>query len=187
VNEIAERYRRLADRFAERIAAVPPDRWQSPSPCDGWTALDVVRHVVESHSLFLALVNRETGPLPDVAEDPAGAWDAARAAVQADLDDPARAAAEYEGRFGRGTFAEAVDRFANTDLVVHGWDLARATGQDDRIDPEDVRRVLAATTSLDDSMRGPKTFGPPVDVPADADEQTRMLAFLGRRPHRPLS
>jgi uncharacterized protein (TIGR03086 family) len=181
MSEIAERYRRRSDRFAARIAAVPPDRWQNPSPCEGWTALDVVRHVVDSQARFLALVGRETGPVPEVADDPAGAWDAVRSVVQADLEDPDRATAEYEGRFGRGTFEQAVDRFGTTDLVVHAWDLARATGQDDRIDPEDVRHVMAATAALDDSMRGPKTFRPPVEVPDNADEQTRMLAFLGRR------
>jgi uncharacterized protein (TIGR03086 family) len=182
MREVAERYRRLSGAFAARIATVPADRWEDPSPCEGWTARDVVRHVVGSQARFLRLVGRELGPVPDVADDPAGAWDAARAVVQADLDDPVRAAAEFDGLFGRTTFAQAVDRFGNTDLVVHAWDLARATGQDERLPPEEVRRVLAATAGLEDSMRGPRTFGPPVDVPPDADEQTRMLAFLGRRP-----
>jgi uncharacterized protein (TIGR03086 family) len=182
MNEIADRYHRLSAAFAARIAAVPPDRWGSPSPCEGWTALDVVKHVVESQQRFLQLVGRDAGPVPDPAADPAAAFDTVRAAVRADLADPARAGAEYEGRFGRGTFAQAIDRFGNTDLVVHAWDLARATGQDERLEPQDVRRVLAATAGLGDSMRGPTTFGPPVEVPDDADEQTRMLAFLGRRP-----
>jgi uncharacterized protein (TIGR03086 family) len=181
MSEIAERYRRLSELFAARIAAVPPDRWQDPSPCEGWTALDVVRHVVDSQGRFLSLVGRELGPVPDVAADPAAAWDAARAKVLADLDDPVRADAEYDGMFGRGTFAGAVDRFGNTDLVVHAWDLARATGQDARLDPDDVRRVLAATADLSDSMRARGAFGPAVEVPNDADEQTRMLAHLGRR------
>jgi uncharacterized protein (TIGR03086 family) len=178
---ISERYRRRSDQFAARIAAVPPDRWDSPSPCEGWTALDVVRHVVDSQVRFLGLVGRDPGPLPDVADDPARAWAAARAGVQADLDDPVRAAAEYDGRFGRGTFAEAVDRFGNVDLVVHGWDLARATGQDDRLDPDDVRHLLDTTSWLGDAQRGPQTFGPALDVPPDADDQTRLLAHLGRR------
>jgi uncharacterized protein (TIGR03086 family) len=181
MSEISERYRRLSDKFAARIAAVPPDRWGSPSPCEEWTALDVVRHVVETQGMFLGLVNRKMGPIPDVTEDPAGAWDAARATIQADLDDPERAAAEYEGRFGRSTFEQAIDGFINTDLVVHGWDLARATGQDERIDPADLQRVLARSAALGDAMRGPKTFGPPIEAPADADDQTRLLAFLGRR------
>jgi hypothetical protein len=69
----------------------------------------------------------------------------------------------------------------NTDLVVHGWDLARATGQDEQLDPAEVRRVLEATAGMGALIRGGGAFGPPVEVPEDADEQTRMLAHLGPR------
>jgi uncharacterized protein (TIGR03086 family) len=181
MSEISERYQRLSDEFAARIAAVPADRWNSPSPCEDWSARDVVRHVVETQGMFLGLVDRKLGPVPDVAEDPVGAWDAARAVVQADLDDPARAGAEFEGQLGRQTFEAAVDRFINLDLTVHGWDLARATGQDERIELADVQRALATARSFGDSLRGPGVCGPEVEAPADADEQTRMRAVLGRR------
>jgi uncharacterized protein (TIGR03086 family) len=181
MSDISERYRRLSDQFAARIAAVPDDRWDSPSPCDEWTARDVVKHVVESQGMFLGLVDRKLGPVPDPAEDPAGAWDAARAVVQADLDDPARASAGFDGHFGRSTLEHAVDRFVVLDLIVHGWDLAHTTGQDDRIPPEDVQRAMEISEALGDSLRSPGVCGPPVEVPAGADEQTRMLAHLGRR------
>jgi uncharacterized protein (TIGR03086 family) len=181
MSEISERYRRLSDQFAARIRAVPADRWDAPTPCAEWTTRDLVRHVVDTQGMFLGLVNRKIGPIPDVAENPAGAWDAARAAIQADLDDPVRAAAEYDGFLGRRTFEASVDQFLNVDLVVHGWDLARATGQDETIAPEDLRRVLDATRVFGDSMRSPKAFGPALEAPAGADEQTRLLAFLGRQ------
>jgi uncharacterized protein (TIGR03086 family) len=179
--EIADRYRRLAGAFADRIAAVPADRWADVSPCDGWTARDVVRHVVDSQGIFLRLVGREPGPLPDVDADPAAAWDAARAPIQAGLDDPELAAAEFDGMFGRSTFAAAVDTFLGLDLVVHGWDLARATGQDETIDPADLDRALASARGFGDALRGPGVCGPELEVAPDADAQTRTLAFLGRR------
>jgi uncharacterized protein (TIGR03086 family) len=181
MSQISDRYRRLSDRFAARIAAVPEDRWANPSPCPEWNARDLVRHVVETQGMFLGLVGRKLGPVPDVDADPAAAWDAARAVVQADLDDPERAAAEFDGLMGRSSFEQAVDRFLNMDLVVHGWDLARATGQDERIDPEDIRHVMTVAPTLGDNLRGPHVCGPEVEVPSGADEQTRMLAFLGRR------
>jgi uncharacterized protein (TIGR03086 family) len=181
MSEISERYRRLSDQFAARVRAVPVDRWDATTPCAEWTVRDLVRHVVDTQGMFLGLVDRKIGPMPDVAEDPAGAWDAARAAVQADLDDPGRAAVEYEGYFGRSTFEASVDQFLSTDLVVHGWDLARATGQDEAIAPDDARRVMDATRVFGEAMRGPQAFGPEVEAPPGADEQTRMLAFLGRR------
>ncbi|HLI73307.1 MAG TPA: TIGR03086 family metal-binding protein, partial [Acidimicrobiales bacterium] len=141
MSEVSERYKRLSDAFAAKIAAVPADKWSSPSPCSEWTARDVVRHVVSTQGMFLGFVGREIGEIPSVDDDPAGAWDAARAQVQAVLDDPERASQEFDGITGRSTFEAAVGRFLCMDLVVHGWDLARSAGLDERIAPEDVGRV----------------------------------------------
>lgn len=181
MTEIADRYRRLSRAFADEVAAVPPEGWDAPTPCVDWTVRDLVAHVVETQGLFLGFVGRSSGDGPAVAADPAGAWEVARAAVQADLDDPERATAEFEGFQGRTTFEAAVDRFLNTDLVVHGWDLARATGQDEHIDPDDVVRVRAVCEGFGEAMRDPRAFGPELDTPAGADDQTRLLAFLGRQ------
>lgn len=181
MSAIADRYRRLAGDFQGTVDAVPPDRWAAPSPCEGWTALDVVRHVVESQGLFLGRVGREVDDLPPVDEDPSAAWAAARAVVQADLEDPDRASASYEGAFGRMTFEQAVDGFLCTDLVVHRWDVARASGLDERIDPDELERVMAQAESFGDAMRSPRAFGPPLEPPPGADRQTEVLAFLGRR------
>ena len=181
MTEVSERYRRLGDAFAAKIAAVPADRWASPSPCTEWTARDIVRHVITTQGLFLGFVNRELGDIPSVDDDPAAAWDAARAVVVADLEDPERAAAEFQGFQGTSTFEAGVDRFLNFDLVVHGWDLARAAGLDERIDPDDLARVKGAAEAFGPAMRGPQAFGPELEPPAGADEQTKVLAFLGRR------
>ncbi len=182
MSEVSERYKRLSDAFAAKIAAVPADKWSSPSPCSEWTARDVVRHVVSTQGMFLGFVGREIGEIPSVDDDPAGAWDAARAQVQADLDDPERASQEFDGITGRSTFEAAVGRFLCMDLVVHGWDLARSAGLDERIAPEDVGRVRKQAEEFGDALRSPGAFGPAVDAPNGADEQAQLLAFLGRRP-----
>jgi uncharacterized protein (TIGR03086 family) len=181
MTEIADRYRRLSAALAATMAGVPDDRWSSPSPCEGWTARDVASHLVQSQGMFLGFVGEEVGEGPSVDEDPAAAWDAARARVQAALDDPAVADREFDGFAGRSTLSAAVDRFLNCDLVIHRWDLARATGQDDSIDPDDAERVLDVVTGFGDEFRSPGAFGPEIPVDADADVQTRMLAFCGRR------
>lgn len=181
MSDTSERYARLSEDFAGTVAAVPADRWSSASPCEGWDARDVVRHVVDTQGMFLGLVGRELGGIPSVDEDPRAAWDAARAVVQADLDDPRRAGTAFDGFFGRTTFAEAVDRFLCFDLVVHRWDLARATGQDERLDPGDVRWAHGATASFGEHLRGNSVCGPELTPPEGADAQTRFLAFVGRR------
>lgn len=181
MDDIAQRYRRLADDFVATVAAVPDGRWDSPSPCEDWTARDVVTHVVETQGMFLGLVGREPGDLPAVDDDPVAAVRAATRRTQADLDDPHRAAEQFDGYFGRTTYAKAVDRFLSFDLVIHRWDLARAAGLDDRLDPADVARLRETAQGFGDALRESGACGPALEPPPHADEQTRLLAFLGRK------
>ncbi|HEX2040963.1 MAG TPA: TIGR03086 family metal-binding protein [Acidimicrobiales bacterium] len=179
---VSDRYRAMAADFTSRVEAVPPDRWESPSPCEGWTARDVVRHMVGNVDWFFGMIGRARPDGPSVDDDPAGAWAAARDAMQAALDDPQVAGAEYEGAFGRSTLEQSVDRFMCIDLLVHAWDLARAAGLDERLDADEVHRVFEAVQPMDEMLRSPQAFGPKVEPPEDADEQARLLAFLGRNP-----
>jgi uncharacterized protein (TIGR03086 family) len=182
MSEIADRYRRLTADFAAAIEAVPADRWSAPTPCEGWTALDLVQHVVDSQSIMRSMIGREPTGAPPAADDPLASFRSATAVVQADLDDPAIAETPFTGLMGETTYEAAIDRFANTDLVVHRWDLARATGGDERLDAADVERVVEVTAGFDEQMmRSPGVFGPEVAVPDGADAQTKMLGILGRR------
>jgi uncharacterized protein (TIGR03086 family) len=164
------------------VSQVPAERWEAQTPCPDWKARDLVKHVVDTQGMFLGFIGLELGDIPAVADDPAGAWDAARAKVSAALNDPQTAKTEFDGFGGRSTFEDGVDRFLCFDLVVHGWDLARATGLDETIPAEDLTRVRAAAEAFGDAMRGPGAFGPEIEPPRDADEQARLLAFLGRQP-----
>ena len=181
MSEIADRYGRLADEFADAVAAVPEERWTSASPCDDWTARDVVEHVCSTQGMFLGFVDEPAGEGPPVAEDPVGAWRAASAPVVAVLADPARASATFDGFFGETSFESAIDRFANFDLVVHRWDLARATGGDDRIDEADAQRVLDGVAAFGPALYSAGVCAEPIEVADDADVATRMLAVVGRR------
>jgi uncharacterized protein (TIGR03086 family) len=176
----ADRYQRLAAAFADTVDAVAPTAWDNPSPCPGWSARDVLRHVVDSQNLFFGLVGKPPVVAPSVDDDPSAAWRTTSGAVLADLRDPITASVEFDGFFGRTSFAQAVERFLCLDLVVHRWDLARAAGLDDAIPADDVAMVMAGTEQMGDAMRGPGAFGPALEAPEGADPQTRMLAFLGR-------
>lgn len=177
----ADRYRLLAERFTAVVDAVPADRWAAPSPCEGWTARDVVGHVVESQRGYAEGAGETLPAGPEVADDPAGAWHATRAAVQALLDDPARAGRVVEGRMGTTSVGATMGRFHCVDLVVHGWDLARAAGVDDQVPSDQLAWVRAQVEQLSDLARQPQAFGPEVEAPAGADETARTMAFLGRR------
>lgn len=74
------------------------------------------------------------------------------------------------------------DRFYTSDVFMHTCDLARATGQDERLDPGKCTELLEGMLPLDDALRQSGHYGPRVEVPDDADVQTRLLAFIGRHP-----
>jgi len=183
MNAIADRYRTLADAFEAKVAGVRPDDWSNASPCADWSARDVVAHVIEVHGMMVRPLDTGLSDAPEVADDPLAAFRSARADLERVLDDPAVADAEYDGMFGRTSVAATVDRFLGFDLVVHGWDLARATGQDETIPGAEVDRVLAFVEQIGTStMRENGVTGPEVPVPPDAPAQDRMLGLLGRNP-----
>jgi uncharacterized protein (TIGR03086 family) len=180
MSEISERFRDLASKFTTLVDAVPANRWESASPCEGWTARDVVGHMVGNCSTFLGLIDRKAPPGPAVADDPRGAWANGRDAIQAALDDPAVASTEYEGFMGKSTFEQGISQFVFIDLIVHSWDLARAAGLDEKLDSSDVHWAFETVKPLDEMMRTPGVCGPKVDTPPGADEQVEFLAFMGR-------
>ena len=178
----SERYAKLAGQMADRIAAVPADRWDSVTPCDGWTARDLLDHLVDGPSGMFAMAGLDPIPTgPDRGEDPLGAFTHVTQAVQAGLEDPVLAATAFDLPMGPQTVEGAVGQFLCGDLVVHQWDLARATGQDETLDADEVRGMHAALLPMDGFLRAPGIFGPKIDPPADADEQTAFLCFLGRQ------
>ena len=182
MSEIAERYARIADGFSARLAAVPPGAWSNPSPCPDWTAHDVAKHVVDTTRRVLTRLTGGDPTPPDSDEDLAAAWQVESNAVKAALADPERAKTEVTGMGGMQPFEEMIGGVMCADTLIHTWDLARATGQDDRLDAEGITAARAYLEPMDEMMRVPGGMGPKIDPPADADEQTRLLTFVGRQP-----
>jgi uncharacterized protein (TIGR03086 family) len=184
VSEIADRYRVVAEGLTKRVDAVPANAWDNPAPCEGWVARDVIRHLVEWIPGFLQSgsgVDLPSGPSVD--NDPAGAWKVLTTGVQALLDDPQVAAKEFSHpRAGRHSLEDAIATFFLGDVLIHTWDLARATGGDEALDADEVHRMFAASEPYDEMLRSSGQYGPRVTVPDDADEQTKLVAFVGRQP-----
>jgi uncharacterized protein (TIGR03086 family) len=184
MSSAADEHRLIAGVFTERVRGVAPDSWDSPAPCDGWVARDVVRHLVEWFPAFLeagAGVDLPAGPSAD--DDPVAAWTVHSDGVQALLDDPATPGRVLSNpHVGELPLDTAVDMFYTSDVFLHTWDLARATGQDERLDAARCARLLEGMLPMDAALRSSGHYGPRVEVPGDADAQTRLLAFIGRRP-----
>jgi uncharacterized protein (TIGR03086 family) len=180
---MAQRYRNVAERFSRRVREVPAGAWGNPAPCEGWVARDVVRHLVEWVPSFLpAEAGVDGEAIPPVEDDPVGAWEALDGALQAALDNPAVAAAEFDSRAGRHTVEGAIGMFILPDILVHTWDLARAAGLDETLDAGEVHDLFVGMEPHDEMLRQSGHYGPRIEVPADADEQTKLIAFTGRRP-----
>jgi len=178
----AERHREIGQVFTDRVRGTRS--WDAPAPVDGWTARDVVRHLVEWLPAFIAGGSSVRLPaVPSVDDDPGGAWQAHVDAVQALLDDPATAELTLSNpHLGQIPLDRAIDQFYTSDVFMHTWDLARATGQDDRLDPEFCAVLLAGMEPMEEVIRSSGQYGPRVPVKDDADAQTKMLAFIGRDP-----
>jgi uncharacterized protein (TIGR03086 family) len=182
MSDIAERYERITAQFTDRVRAVPADSWNSPSPCEGWTARDVVGHLTEWIPAFFGSQGVEFPTVPSVQDDPVGAWETVQQTIAKALAEPTMAAKQIETPFSTQSLAETVDMIVTGDVFTHTWDLARATGQDETLDPAHLQLMIAAMGEMpEDVLRAEGMFGPRIDVPADADDQTRFLAYAGRR------
>lgn len=178
----ADRHRRVATRFSEVVDGVTD--WDAGTPVPEWRVRDVVGHLVTWFPPFLAGgAGVDLGVGPSVDDDPVGAWAHQAAAVQAVLDDTGAADRVLANpHIGEVALPEAIDRFYTSDVLLHTWDLARASGQDDALDPEECAILLAGMEPMEGVLRGSGQYGPAVPVAPDADVQTRLIAFIGRDP-----
>jgi uncharacterized protein (TIGR03086 family) len=182
MSDAAERHRTHAAAFSTRVQGVTA--WDVPSPVPEWTARDVVHHLIEWFPGFLEAGSGIRLPAgPSVGEDPVAAWQYHADSIQAILDDPACESVTFaHPHIPPCPLPEAIDRFYTTDVFMHTWDLARATGQDDRLDAAECTILLHGMEPLDEMLRASGQYGARVPVADDADDQARLIAFIGRDP-----
>lgn len=177
----SERHRAIAADFTAAVAQVPD--WDAPTPVAQWHARDVVGHLVGWLPGFLEGGGVSLPAVPWADGDPAAAWAAHTTAVQALLDDPTTAERTFERPYVPAQpLGQAIDTFYTADVFMHTWDLARAAGVEVALDPELCARLVDGMAEIEDVLRSSGQYGPAVPVPADADPQTRLIAFIGRDP-----
>jgi uncharacterized protein (TIGR03086 family) len=182
VSDVSDRYETVAAGFTARLVAITPDEWSGPTPCPDWTVQALVAHVIGTQRAVLTRLDEST-PAPVDADgdgDLVAQWQEAWRAVSDALRDDARASTIVGGMFGEQSFTSLVGRLVCTDLLVHTWDLARATAQDERLDVAAVSSSEAFLASIDDAIRAPGGFAEKITPTPDADDQTRFLNFCGR-------
>ena len=175
----AGRHAAVAGGFG-RLVAQTPD-WSAPAPVDGWTARDVVDHLVTWFPGFLAGGGVELPSGPSVADDPVAAWQHQADAVQAVVEQRGEESFTHP-RAGTHRLADAVDQFYTADVFMHSWDLARASGQDAGLDEDFAARLLEGMRPIEQLLRDSGQYGPAVPVPDDAPLVDRLMGFIGRDP-----
>ncbi len=170
----------MADGFGRRLAAVQDDQWGAPTPCTDWDVRALVAHVIATHERVASSVTESTPREVDADGDLPGQWSEASASIAGALDDPGLASKTVGGMFGEQPFESLVGRLLCADTLFHTWDLARATGQDEHLDPEGVQKAMEFLEPIDDALRRPGGFAPKLGAPDDASAQTRFLNFGGR-------
>ncbi len=175
----AARHEEVAAAFS-RIAEGTTD-WSAPTPVDGWTAIDVVDHLVSWFGGFLASGGIDLPAGPPVADDPVAAWHHHASGVQALLDK--RGDEEFtHPLLGPGQLAATIDRFYTSDVFMHSWDLARATGRSPQLDEDFAAQMLEGMRPIEAMLRGSGQYGPAVPVPEDAPAVEQLMGFVGRDP-----
>lgn len=180
---------RALDGFEAVVAGVPPDRWDAPSPCEGWCAADVAGHVtgalraIQARAAGTAVAEAAAQPRSAAGDDPLVAWRAARADLMAALgpaDLARRVPLPWGGEMLLGEF---VARYP-LEIVVHTWDLAQATGQAAVLDPGLVRGALQTARQFATAGRAAGLIGPECAVADDAGDLPQLLAIFGRSVNR---
>ena len=184
--DIVDLHRRACEGFGVHVRAVRDDQWDRPTPCADWDVRALVNHLVYEDRWTPPLVAGQT--IADVGDrfdgdllgdDPAAAYDEAAGEAVAAFHQPGVTERTVHLSFGETPADEyAWQLFA--DHLVHGWDLARAIGADDHLDPELVDACATWFATNEEFYRRGGAIGPRPSLPDDADPQTRLLAAFGR-------
>lgn len=188
MNDIMDYYTRAQAEFDAALTRVPAEGWDRPSACEEWTVRDVTGHAIWGQQLVRSWATGQPEPdLPGApgtpspeagkaaGDDPLATWRATRERSVAALTPDALQRVVPSGAFG-GNPVVAFLGILVLDFLAHTWDVH----QDIRLDPELVTWAFEGARHKE-LRRAPGFLGPALTAPSGADEQTRFLAFLGRR------
>ena len=182
-------YQQAVDKTGRLVAGVKQEQMANPTPCRKFDSRALINHIIGANYFFVAMQRGEKidagAPTPDfVGDNAAAAYQQSAQAVLAMWQ--TSGVMEQTFNFPGGMTMPGPEAFgvAMMETVIHGWDLARATGQDATIDPatagtllEGVRGKIPAELRGEDNM-----FAPEIPVPDDASVQDKLVAYLGRQP-----
>jgi uncharacterized protein (TIGR03086 family) len=183
--------RPAAQRMAALLDGVRDAQLTAPTPCPDYLLGDLIHHVDGLSVAFAAAAVKDLGPATSAgpAADAGQLGEDWRARIRGQLLALAEAWREpsaWEGMSRVGGIdlpGEVIGRVAIDELVVHGWDVAVASGQPYDADPDSIKAAMEfAATVAEPGADRRGLFGPIIDIPADAPELDRLLGLTGRDP-----
>lgn len=179
---------RALDQATLIVDRLSPEDMALPAPCTEWSVRDVLNHLVAGNWRFAKMAEGQSAPPPRglpsqdfLGDDPARAYRESANALKRIWREPGRLEGRYQLPIGEMP-GEAAVGIRLVENVVHGWDLARATGQEPAFDPEIVEAALRFTQrTLGSARAAGAPFGPPVEAGEDAAAIDRLAAFMGRK------
>lgn len=162
-------------RFGDAVRSAEGN-WDRPSPCPDWDARAVLEHVIGFHDALL-LRPLELKPQRP-GDEPQRRWELTFDALceAFSLDDV------FDGAIAAQLDASTLVPLLTRDVLVHAWDLARAVGADDRLDPRWCAMCYDRLPDDPTELTANGMFAAPIALDGDADIQARLLARLGRDP-----
>lgn len=184
MSENLRRYTKAMYALDAVARRVPADAWDQQSPCADWTAREVVGHVTYGTRALLARLSGGDAPAeaPEAelaGDDPCVTIGEAMDWALAELDRPGALQKVVATPFGEMP-VDAMLGIVCTDSFAHTWDVAQAAGIPHGLDQGMAATLHQNLAPMADALRGPGMFGPAVEVPADADNVTQLMGFLGR-------
>jgi uncharacterized protein (TIGR03086 family) len=191
---IVDRYTRASAAFETLLREVRDDQWTDPTPCTEWDVRLLVNHMTQGNRNYIPLLEGAKGSefmgrrgVDALGDDPLGAFTASVAACAAVYGVPGVLDRILDYPLGRIPAAQALAA-RTADSVIHTWDLARATGADETLDPDQLQWIdehldaiyagLNEVPTASDSTH--KFFAPA--TPGEGSRQDRILRLMGRTP-----
>jgi uncharacterized protein (TIGR03086 family) len=180
-------HERALEHTGKYVAGVKGEQWNAPTPDDEWDVRALVNHVVSGNFWVTPLVEGKT--IDDVGDrydgdvlgdDPTATYQRSAKEAAAAFNGPGAMQASCAVSYGPVP-GEIYAGHRFIDVLIHGWDLAKATGQDTTLPADLVEACFEVVEPQKDLLAASGMFGSDIKVPEGADRQTQLLAELGRR------
>ena len=184
--EIAAVHRDALASTRQFVAGIGDGQWDQPTPCDGWNVRDLVNHIVAGNlwaaQLGCGRTIADVGTDLDgdvLGSDPIAAYDLSAESAATVFEMPGALDAPCAVSYGPVP-GSVYAGHRLIDVLIHGWDVAWATGQPTEIEPSLIDACWQVVRPQLSLLQGSGAFGVETTPSPDSDPQTSLLAALGR-------